>query len=76
MKIISEQEEHDWLPVCKNNWVRNITGVKRVERRRTNELREEIGVQMSLTERLVKFWLRWAGHMVQMGEEREEKNSG
>ena len=68
MKIISE-EEHDWLPVCKNNWVRNIAGVKRVERRRMDELRGEIGVQMSLTERLVKLRLRWAGLLVQMGEE-------
>ena len=69
MKIISEQEEHDWLLICKNNWVRNIAGVKRVERRRMDELRGEIGVQMSLTERLVKFRLRWAGLLVQMGEE-------
>ena len=42
-------------------------GVKRVDRRRMDELREEIGVQMSLTGRLVKCLLRWAGHLVRMG---------
>ena len=35
-----------------NNWVRKITRVKRADRRRIVELREETGVQMSLTERL------------------------
>ena len=48
------------LHVCENNWVRRIAGVKRVDRR-MNELKEEIGVQMSLTGRLVKCWQRWAG---------------
>ena len=47
--------------------------MKRVNRRRMDELREEIGVQMSLMGRLVKFWLRWAGHLVQMWEERMPK---
>ena len=32
-----------------------------------NELREEIGVQMSLTGRCR---VRWAGHLVRMGKER------
>jgi len=51
-------------------------GVKRVDRRRVDELREEIGVQMSLMGRLVKCRLRWAGHLVQMGEERMTKRGG
>ena len=37
----------------KNNWVRNIARVTRADRRRMVELREETGVQRSLTERLV-----------------------
>ena len=41
--------------------------------KRMDELREEIGVQMSLMGRLVACWLRCAGHMVQMGEERMAK---
>ena len=44
--------------------------MKRVDKKRMDELREEIGVQMRLTVRLVKQWLRWAGHLVWMGEER------
>ena len=39
------------LQVCENNWVRKIA---RVTRRRMVELREETGVQRSLTERRVR----------------------
>ena len=42
------------VAVCENNWVRSIVGVKRVDRRRMDDLREEIGVQMSSTGRFVK----------------------
>ena len=49
--------------------------MKRVDRRRMDEAREEIGVQMSLTGRLVKCRLRWAGHLVWMGEERMAKRA-
>ena len=41
--------EQQRLQVCEKNWVRRIAGVKRVDIRRMDELREEIGVQMSLT---------------------------
>ena len=44
--------------------------MKRVDRRRMDGLREDIGVQMSLMGRLVKCWMRWAGHLVRMGKER------
>ena len=40
-------------------------GVKRVDRRRMDKLREEFGEQVHLTGRLVKSWLKWAGHLVQ-----------
>ena len=49
--------------------------MKRVDRRRMDELREEIGVQMSLTGRLVKCQLSWAGHFVQMGDESMAKRA-
>ena len=42
------------LRVCENNWVRRIVKVKRVNRMRMDELREKIGVQMSLIGTLVK----------------------
>ena len=60
------ERQHQSLQVFENNWVRRIAGLKRVERRRMDELREDIGAQMSLTGRLVKCQLRWAGHLVQM----------
>ena len=52
------ERQQQRLQVCENNCVRRIAGVKRVDRRRMDELREEIGVQMSLTGRLVKCWLK------------------
>ena len=47
--------------VCENKWLRRIVRVKRVDRRRMYEPREDIGVQMSLAGRLVKCRLKWAG---------------
>ena len=35
-------ERQQRLQVCENNWIRRIVGVKRVDRRRMDELREEI----------------------------------
>ena len=35
---VSEKHQHR-LQVCENNWVRRIAGVKRVDRRRMDELR-------------------------------------
>ena len=43
-----------FLIMCENNWVRKIARVTREDRRRMVELREETGVQKSLTERLVR----------------------
>ena len=34
--------------VCGINWVRSVVGVKRVDKRRMEELREEVGVRESL----------------------------
>ena len=47
--------------MCENNWVRKIARVTRADRRRMVELSEETGVQISLTERLVRSRLQWAG---------------
>ena len=57
------------LQVCENNWVRKIAGVKTADRRRMLELREETGVQRSLTERLVRSRLQWAGHVERMADD-------
>ena len=58
---LTEQQK---LQVCENNWVRRRT--KRVDRRRMNDLRKEVGMQCSLTGRLVRSRMRWAGHLVRM----------
>ena len=39
--MIEKQQER--LQVCEINWVRRIAGVKRIDKRRMEELREEVG---------------------------------
>ena len=39
------------------------------------ELREETGVQRSLTDRLVRTRLQWAGHVERMGDDRLPKRA-
>ena len=63
------------LKVCENNWVRKIARVTRADRRKMVELREETGVQRSLTERLVRSRLQWAGHVVRMADDRLLKSA-
>ena len=62
---LTEQQQQK-LQVCENNWVRRITRTKRVDRRRMSDLRKEVGMQCSLTGRLVRSRMRWAGHLVRM----------
>ena len=63
------------LQVCENNLVRKITRVTRTDRRRMVELREETGVQMSLTDRLVRSRLQWTGHVGRMADDRLPKRA-
>ena len=60
------------LQVCENNWVRKIARVTRADRHRMVEFREEAGVQRSLTERLARSRLKWAGHVERMIHYRRE----
>ena len=62
---LTEQQQQK-LQVCENNWVWGITRTKRVDRRRMNDLRKEVGMQCSLTGRLVRSRMRWADHLVRM----------
>ena len=57
------------LQVCENNWARKIARVTRADKRRIVELREETGVQRSLTERLVRSSLQWAGHVERIADD-------
>ena len=41
------EKEQEKLQVCENNWMRRIAGVKRIDKRRMEELREEVGVKES-----------------------------
>ena len=56
--------------MCENNGARNIARVTRTDRRRMAELREETGVQRSLTEGHVRSRLKWAGHEERMADDR------
>ena len=63
------------LQVCENNWLRKIARVTRADRRRMVELMEETVVQMSLTERLVRIRVQWAGHVERMADDRLPKRA-
>ena len=69
-------EQQQKLQVCENNWVRQITRTKRVDRRRMNDLRKEVGMQCSLTGRLVRSRMRWAGHLVRMDASKLAESRG
>ena len=57
---LSELHQHK-LQVCENNWIRRIAGVRRVERRRMKDLREEVGTKACLVGKIVKSLMKWAG---------------
>ena len=69
----------DQCQVCRvtrhNNYTTHIARVIRADRRRMVELREETGVQRSLTERLVRGRLQWAGHVEKMADDRLPKRA-
>ena len=65
---VTEKHQHR-RQVCENKWVRRIAGVKRVDRRRMDELREEVGIQKCLMGRLVNCRMKWAGHVERMKED-------
>ena len=66
---LSELHQHK-LQVCENNWIRKIAGVRRVERRRMKDLREEAGTKACTVGKIVKSRMKWAGHMVRMKDDK------
>ena len=71
---LSELHQHK-LQVCENNWIRRIAGVKRVERRRMKDLREEVGTNACIVGKIVRSRMKWAGHMVRMKDDKLPKRS-
>ena len=65
---LSELHQHK-LQVCENNYIRKIAGVRRVERRRMKDMREEVGTKACIVGRIVKSRMKWAGHMVRVKED-------
>ena len=63
------------LQVCENNRVRKIARMTKTDRRRMVELREETGLQRSLTEGLTRSRLQWAGHVERMADDRVAKRA-
>ena len=77
----SEVHVRSWIQAGANAW-RKVEGVMldrniskklkgkvlraRVDKRRMNDLRKEVEMQCSLTGRLVRSRMRWAGHLVRM----------
>ena len=56
MALFGAQQQR--LQVCENNWMRRIAGVKRVDRRRLEDIREEIWMDRSITERVIRGRMR------------------
>ena len=82
--LVLTELQQQRLQVCENNWVRKIARVTRADMRRMVELREETGVQRSLTERLVRSRIQWAERMAddrlpkraaELGEQEETRET-
>ena len=46
-----DRKQQERLQVCEDNWVRRIAGVKRIDKGRMEELREELDM-----------WKEWKGY--------------
>ena len=71
---LSELHQHK-LKLCKNNWIRKIAGVRRVERRRMKDLRGEVGNKACIVGKIVKSRIKWAGHVVPMKDDKLPKRA-
>ena len=57
------EKQQQKLQFCENNWVKRKAGVKRIDKRRMEEMRKEVGGRESLTRKLVRTRLKWAGYV-------------
>lgn len=60
MAMTEKQQER--VQVCENNRMRRIAGMKRIDRTRTEDPREEAGVKESFNKKLAASQLKSAGH--------------
>ena len=67
---LSELHQHR-LHVFENNWIRRIAGVRRVERRRIKDQREEVGTKACIVGKIVKSRMKW----VRMKDDKLPKSS-
>ena len=71
---LSELHQHK-LQVCENNWIKKIAGVRRVERRRMKDMREQVGTKACIVGKIVKSRMKWAGHMVRTKDDKLPKRA-
>ena len=69
------KKQHEKLQVCENKWVRRIAGVKRIDKRRIEELKEELDVKKSLARKLARSRLNCAGYVERMERVRLTKRA-
>ena len=73
MALTEEHEEK--VQVCETNLVRRIVGVKRADKRRTDELKVEVGVKEMFKTKWARSSLTMASHAERMGEEELAKRA-
>ena len=71
---LSELHQHK-LHVCDNNLIRRIAGVRRVERRRMKDQREEVGTKACIVGKIAKSRMKWDEHIVRMKDDTLPKRS-
>ena len=69
------EKHQEKVPICENNWIRRMVGVKREGRRRKDELRVEVGEKESFKKKLVRSRLKWTGHVKKMTDKKLAKSS-
>ena len=68
MALTEKQEEK--VQVCETNRVQRVVGVKRTDKRRTDELRMDAGVKENFKKKLAMSSFTLADHAERMGDEK------
>ena len=68
-------ERQEKIQIAENNWVQRICKVTQEDRRKMKALREEIGMKTHLKMKVAGSRMRWAGHVQNMGEDRQSKRA-